>query len=108
MDLLFYLLAIFFSLVIIVNIFSKKVTKKQKIKYTLYLVVIIITSIALLYATHNRTIVTETEIHDVITLKENDIDMSFSKPKTIVETKITYANWSFKSNKDTFSIKDQQ
>jgi hypothetical protein len=107
MDLLFYLLAIFFSLVIIVNIFSKKVTKERKIQYSFILVAIIIAYVALLYTTHKSTVVTKIEIHDVTTLKENNVEMNFSEPKTIVETKITYANWSFKSNKDTFDIKDQ-
>jgi hypothetical protein len=107
MDLLFYLLAIFFSLVIIVNIFSKKVTKERKIQYTLYLVAIIITYGTLSYIAHKSTVITKIEIHDVTTLKENNVEMSFSEPKTIVETKTEYATWSFKINKNTFNIKDQ-
>jgi cell division protein FtsL len=107
MDLLFYLLAIFFSLIIIVNIFSNKVTKERKIQYTLYLVAIIIVSIALLYATHKSTVITKIEIHDVTTLKENNIEMSFNEPKTIIETRTEYPTLSFKINTNTFDIKDQ-
>jgi hypothetical protein len=107
MDLLFYLLAIFSSLVIIVNIFSKKVTKERKIQYSFILIAIVIAYVALSYISHKSTVITKIEIHDVITLKENNIEMSFSEPKTIVETKTEYATWSFKINRNTFDIKDQ-
>jgi lipid-A-disaccharide synthase-like uncharacterized protein len=108
MDLLFYILAILFSLVIVTNIFSSEVTKDKKIKYTLYLVSIITASMVLSYITNKNTVIVKTEVHDVIELKANNVDMCFSEPKTITETKTTYASWSFKSNKDTFNIKDQQ
>jgi hypothetical protein len=107
MDLLFYLLAILSSLVIIVNIFSKKVTKERKIKYSFILIAIVIAYVALSYTTHKSTVVTKIEIHDVTTLKENNVEMSFNEPKTIVETKTEYPTWSFNINRNIFDIKDQ-